>query len=138
VNVFAACSLDHNPLVMNNAARMENEVRQQKGFKVEASWMLDEKYSGIVQQAWEEGDSGAIAITTARLKLANCQADLKWLSGRKFGNADRELKKKRKQLLQLQSVTSPGVALDIKGLQDEINFILEQEDIRWKQQAKQN
>jgi hypothetical protein len=39
---------------------------------VEASWMLDEKYSGIVQQAWEEGDLGAIAITTARLKLANC------------------------------------------------------------------
>jgi hypothetical protein len=63
---------------------------------------------------------------------------LKWLSGRKFGNANRELKKKRKELLQLQSVTSPGVALDIKGLQDEINFILEQEDIRWKQQAKQN
>jgi hypothetical protein len=94
--------------------------------------MLDEEYSGIVQQAWEEGDSGATAITTTKLKLANCQVDLKWWSGRKFGNADRELKKKRKQLLQLQSVTSLGVASDIKGLQDEINFILEQEDTRWK------
>jgi hypothetical protein len=48
-----------------------------------------------------EGDSGVIAITIARLKLANCQANLKWWSGKKFGNADRELKKKRKQLLEL-------------------------------------
>jgi hypothetical protein len=35
-------------------------------------------------------------------------------------------------------VTGLGVASDIKRLQDEINFILEQEDIQWKQQAKQN
>jgi hypothetical protein len=73
VNVLAACFSDYNPLVMNIFARMENEVRQQRGFKVEASWMLDEEYSGVVQQAWEEGDLG-----DTRLKLANCQADLKW------------------------------------------------------------
>jgi hypothetical protein len=54
-----------------------------------------------VQQAWEEGDSGVTTITIARLKLANCQANLKWWNGKKFGNADRELKKKRKQLLEL-------------------------------------
>jgi hypothetical protein len=78
-----------------------------------------------VQQAWEEGDSGATAITTARLKLANCQANLKWWNGKKFGNADRELKKKRKQLLELQSLIGIGFAADIKKLQDEINFILE-------------
>jgi hypothetical protein len=49
VNVLVACSSDYNPLVMNISARMENEVRQQRGVKVEASWMLDEEYSGIVQ-----------------------------------------------------------------------------------------
>jgi hypothetical protein len=101
VNVLVVCSSEHNPLVMNISARMENEVRQQRGFKVEASWMLDDEYSGVVQQTWEVGDSGDTSITMAILKLANCQADLKWWNGRKFGNADRELKKKRKHLLQL-------------------------------------
>jgi hypothetical protein len=138
VNVLAACSSDHNPLAMTIFSREENEVRQQRGFKVEASWMLDDEYNGIVQQAWDEGELGDTAITTARLKLANCQADLKRWSRKKFGNADRELKKKRKQLLELQSSFRVGVAADVKRLQDEINFILEQEDIRWKQRAKQN
>ena len=138
VKVLATCSSDHNPLALNISISKENEGRQQRGFKVEASWMLDEEYNGIMQQAWDEGDSGDTAITTAILKLANCQADLKRWSGKKFGNANRELKKKRKQLLQLQSLPGTSFATDIKRLQDEIDFILEQEDIRWKQRAKQN
>jgi hypothetical protein len=116
VNVLAAYSSDHNPLAMTIFSREENEVRQQRGFKVEASWMLDDEYNGIVQQAWDEGELGDTAITTARLKLANCQADLKRWSRKKFGNADRELKKKRKQLLELQSSFRVGVAADVKRL----------------------
>jgi hypothetical protein len=138
VNVLAACMSDHNPLLMSSSKRQEDLVRNRRGFKVEASYMLDEEYHDMVKQAWEEGDTGGTSFLMARLKLASCQAGLKRWSVRKFGNADRVLKKKRKQLVELQKLASKGNAADIKNLQQEINFILEQEDIRWKQRAKQN
>jgi hypothetical protein len=99
--------------------------------------MLDEEYHDVVKQAWKEGDTGGTSFLMARLKLASCQAGLKRWSVRKFGSADRVLKNKRKQLVELHKSASKGNVADIKNLQQEINFILEQEDIRWKQRAKQ-
>lgn len=60
------------------------------------------------------------------------------LEQRKFGNADRVLKEKTKRLEELQFQEKPGNMGAIKNLQQEIKFILEQEDIRWKQRGKQN
>ena len=100
--------------------------------------MIDEEFNDVVREAWEAGDMEGTTIHTARLKLANCQMGLKCWSGNKFGNAERELKRKSKQLVILQTTSSTDNADTIKQLQEEINFILEQLDIRWKQRAKQN
>jgi hypothetical protein len=52
---------------------------------------------------------------------------------------DAELqKKKTKRLLELQSHEPPAVDANIRQLQSEIDTILEREDLRWKQKAKQN
>lgn len=48
------------------------------------------------------------------------------------------MKKKTKELEILQQVENLGKQEAIKHLQFEIDFILEPEDIRWKQRAKQN
>jgi hypothetical protein len=99
--------------------------------------MIDEEFNDVVREVWMEGATGGTAIHMARLKLAGCQTRLKRWSG-KFGNAERELKRKRKQLAVLQMACSMDNNDAIKQLQEEINFILEQEDIQWKQRAKQN
>jgi hypothetical protein len=108
VNVLASCTSDHNPLLLqlNNNAGVSGKIP--KEFKVEASWMIDEDFNDIVRNAWEEGDTGQTAIQTARLKLANCQVGLKRWSGNKFGVAERKLKRKRQQLVDLQRVSCHG------------------------------
>jgi hypothetical protein len=138
VTVLAACTSDHNPLLLQFHNVQGNRARYQRSFKVEASWMLDEEFNDVVQEAWAEGDTRGSALQTAKQKLANCQSVLKRWSGNKFGNAERELKRKRKHLAELQAVSSVDNDETIKQLQADINFIMEQEDIRWKQRAKQN
>ena len=82
------------------------EARYHRNFKVEASWMIDKEFNDLMREAWEEGDTGVTTIHTTRLKLANCQMGLKRWSGNKFGNAECELKRKRKQLEVLQRASS--------------------------------
>jgi surfactin synthase thioesterase subunit len=55
-----------------------------------------------------------------------------------FGDAKKVLKKKTKLLEVLQQQESEENMAAIQALKGEIDFILEQEDIKWKQRAKQS
>jgi ribonuclease HI len=138
VQVLAERSSDHKPLLIRVMKEREERIPVQTGFKFEASWLLDEDYNTIIKESWEGGDTGPTAMHTARQKLALCQTNLKWWSTRKFGNAEKLLKKKTKELELLQQNEGPGTVEAIKKLKDEIEYILEQEDVRWKQRGKQN
>jgi hypothetical protein len=70
--------------------------------------------------------------------LTNFQVDLSTWSSRKFGNTAKKLKQKTKQLEALQRDEGLENWENIKLLHSEIDFILEQEDFKWKQRAKQN
>lgn len=67
-----------------------------------------------------------------RQKLGQCQNDLTRWSVRKFGNAEKILKQKTKELETLQMEEGPENWDAIKLLQSEIDLILEHENIRWK------
>jgi hypothetical protein len=82
-------------------------------------------------------DEGPGDVLTTQ-KLVWCQKKLTAWSSRKFREADKELKKKTKALEELQLQEGAENWREIKKLQGEIESILEQEDIKWKQRAKQN
>jgi hypothetical protein len=100
--------------------------------------MLDDEFDQIVCDAWDEGGLGGSKMQQVRQKLSSCQSGLTRWSARKFGNAERVLKEKTKILGILQKEEGPSNWDEIKRLQTEIDFILDQEDLRWKQRAKQN
>ncbi|XP_041000418.1 uncharacterized protein LOC121246355 [Juglans microcarpa x Juglans regia] len=54
-----------------------------------------------------------------------------------FGNSKRKLNSKLKQLSALQSFNTGNLGKDIKRIQEEIDQLLEEEDVTWKQRAKQ-
>jgi hypothetical protein len=57
---------------------------------------------------------------------------------KKFGGSEIILKVKTKLLEKLQKFESPNNLVKIKEVKGEIDILLEQEDRRWKQRAKQN
>lgn len=70
--------------------------------------------------------------------MESCLSNLLWWSRRKFGNAEKKMKQKTKQLELLQRFEGPENREAIKQLQSEIELMLEHEDTKWKQRAKQN
>jgi hypothetical protein len=60
------------------------------------------------------------------------------LGGHKFGKEEEVVKEKTAQLAALQSNECPAVDSQIKTLQREIDDLLEFEDVKWKQRAKQH
>jgi hypothetical protein len=138
VDVLAARSSDHKPLLIRLWGAGENQVRFHRSFKFEAKWLLDEECLLIINQAWTEGFHGPTHMQTAMGKVDHCQKTLATWSGRKFGATEKKIKEKTKQLEELQRTNSSYTWDAIKVLQGEIDFLLEQEDIRWKQRAKQS
>lgn len=56
---------------------------------------------------------------------------------KKFGSTDKLLKEKTALLEKLQQHEGPQNQFEIRGLQNEIALILDQEDLKWRQRAKQ-
>jgi hypothetical protein len=87
-----------------------------RSFKVEAAWMIDEDYRRIVDNAWVEEGMGGTSLLWVREKLVNCQTKLSSWSSQKFGEADKKLKIKMKELAALQQVEAPENLEKIKVL----------------------
>jgi hypothetical protein len=66
-----------------------------------------------------------------------CNAAFQFVNNSYLDGAE-QLKIKMKQLASLQSRECPDLVEAIKKLQGEIDGIMEREDIKWKQRAKQN
>jgi hypothetical protein len=138
VQVLSTNVSDHKPLLIAMMKETEDRRVRSSGFKFEASWLLDEEYNRVVQEVWIETEGGITAIGTVQEKLAPCQTKLKNWSSRKFGQAEKVLKEKTKALEVLQRNEGLENVEEIKCLQGEIDYILDQEDVKWKQRGKQN
>lgn len=73
-----------------------------------------------------------------RATLFGVVTGLRGWSRQKHGNIEKKVEKKTKQLAILQQRERHGGQEEIKKLQLEIDQLLEQEDIKWKQRAKQH
>lgn len=98
-------------------------------------WLSDSRCGEVVEVAWKScanTDSGRVMIN----KVKQCEKDLTWWNHNVFGNVQRELDKKRKQLLEEEDLAiRSGDNTWVRSLEVEINTLLDQETRMWKQRA---
>jgi hypothetical protein len=138
VFVLEAICSDHNPILVSFKGNKEVYRQCRRGFKFEAAWSRDAEYQSLIQSVWNQDRLEGDSILGIMHRLSSCQRELLRWSKRKFGKVDELLKKKKEQLLELQNRSNSGSLEEIKTIQTEINDILEHEDMRWKQRAKQH
>ena len=109
-----------------------------KSFKFEAKWQLEDDFGGQVETTWQGDNDETSGLQMVQNKLAACQKSFFRWSCMKYGNTDKIIKKKTEELEALQLVEGPEHWGEISRLKAEIEFIMEQEDTKWKQRAKQN
>ena len=97
------------------------------------NWTLEEDYQQVIEEAWN-----AVPNDDASSKLSKCHISLQRWSKGKLGDSADQIKQKTHEVEVLQHNEGPENSEEIKKLNAEIELLLEKEDLRWKQQAKQN
>ena len=133
VQVLVAHSSDHKPLLLVLNTNMQEKDKSRRGFKFEMSWTFEEDYQQIIEEAWN-----AVLNDNTRSKLSKCRTNLlRWRKGKSGTNAA-FIKQKTKEQEVPQRHEGPENCEERKKLNGKIEVLLEQEDLRWKQWAKQN
>ena len=65
VQILLAKASDHKPLLITILREKEDHQAFPRGFKFEASWLLDEENNNIVQEAWAKSKGGLTAAGVA-------------------------------------------------------------------------
>jgi hypothetical protein len=141
VLIMVARTSDHSPILVSFSSRdMERQCQGsfRRGFKFEASWTNDMECGDVISSAWNNGITNVIPSEGIQMRLSACQRALLNWSRHKYGKVEDNIKRKSVQLAALQQNESPALATPIKTLQREIEELLEFEDLKWKQRAKQH
>jgi hypothetical protein len=93
---------------------------------------------GVIDDAWTHDEHNGVGMWSTRERLKHRQSKLTRWSESKFRSHDRELEEKTMLLVELQKNENGSNGLTIKELKAEIESILEHEDMKWKQRAKQS
>lgn len=139
VDSFVAICSDHRPLMLDCGL---NELEPRRGipssFHYELNWGREEGCTSLVATKWKKGIARRELLESVQAKLETCGKGLrKWSK-----NLDRErtkaIKDKSTLLAQLQENEVPSSLAVLKQLHKDIDFLLDQEDIKWKQRAKRH
>jgi len=141
VLTMAARTFDHSPILVSFSPRQldrQGQGQVRRGFKFEASWTSDVECGDVISAAWSNDNTGEIPSEGIQRRLLSCQRALLSWNGQKFGKVEDDIKRKSEQLAALQRNESPALAVQIKSLQQEIEELLDYQDLKWKQRAKQH
>lgn len=138
VTVLAKRSSDHHPIfVCLNESRRRPWCRN-KQFRMEAGWCLREDYKRIVYDTWTERNPAVDPWEKIRGKIKRCQkATMMWVKKTVQVN-EALLQTKTRELAVLQQRETEGEKLAEAELQAEIYDLMEIEDLKWKQGAKED
>ncbi|XP_042944707.1 uncharacterized protein LOC122278595 [Carya illinoinensis] len=133
VEVLAARCSDHRPLLWCMYQTRNNGIRRRKVFRYEASWALEEECNEVLKRVWDQ-----VGETNLLSKLESSEVTLLKWNRIKILDSKKEIQDRTDELRLLQMNESRGNISEIKSLQKELEKLLEQKDMKWRQRAKQN
>jgi hypothetical protein len=136
VAVLARRSSDHNPLVVSFAKNI-NEGRRTHQFRVEESWKVHPEYKEVVKKIWQAKPVGGNPLTKIMGKLRNSQRPIKKWVVKKTQVSEQAIENKTRELESMQAGEGPSNLEAEQELKEEIQMLLEQQELKWKQRAKE-
>ena len=99
---------------------------------------MENDYHELIDVVWGKDDGLAGSMGAVQKKLENCRGALKEWSRGKLANGEQAIKQQTALLQELQRDEDPQNRSAIRQLQEKIDKMLEQEDLKWRQRAKQS
>ncbi|XP_059457696.1 uncharacterized protein LOC132187382 [Corylus avellana] len=135
--VKATINSDHNPIVLRVQIK-GGDMRRRRGFRYEASWGLEPECYKIVKQICREKDRRVgLSMGLREMMNESEKGFLAWqhVNGSQVGAT---IKQKEALLVELQGREGPLETQSIHTLKLELNCLLEQEELKWRQRAKKH
>jgi uncharacterized protein YdcH (DUF465 family) len=137
VEVLPRVYSDHNPLLVSFSNHRDNVWPSRRQFRYEASWEKNQEFGALVKQVWRVRKPWEAVSSNVRNNLKGCQRIMQRWVRKEGGKLEDQIQAKEQELqaLQLQPLIEEEQELQLK---DDIHSLLEQEEMKWKQRAKEN
>ena len=133
---LSGLSSDHKPIWLCSDDIRKRFFRPNKPFGFEAMWIKDDRCEEAIHEAWDNFSTADLRGNVL-LKVSNYQTHLSEWNKKVFGNVQRTLEKKRRELEQAEHVAAWGGGCGrLKELNAEIRRLTDMEDCMWNQRAK--
>ncbi|TXG53380.1 hypothetical protein EZV62_022549 [Acer yangbiense] len=130
---------DHRPIILNTRGSLKNPKKGSDfGFKCEPFWLTEEKCAEVVTSAWGDSEVSSL-VDYLRRKLSSCARKLEAWSKEKFGSLGKLISLKSEELeALLVRARVPGVSQEITRVEGELDNMLSNEEIYWRQRSRSN
>ncbi|XP_042942689.1 uncharacterized protein LOC122276859 [Carya illinoinensis] len=137
VSTLVAQSSDHAPIFLSVNSDASFRGIGSRPFRYEANWFKRDGCEDVVKRAWGNTLLQHSTIRESTQGLQRCQEELFMWSKANNQNLKHVIFTKRNQIKHLQSINQGDRNSEIFELKREVDSLLEEEDLRWKQRAKQ-
>jgi ribonuclease HI/exonuclease III len=137
VEVLAARCSDHAPIVISLKSGKQHRQGRKMGFRYEASWCKNPQVKGVIKSVWRVREPASNAWRRVRGNLKESKkAILQWRRIN-VGPTEEDIKQKTAEIQKLQAAEDQIDVNKIRGLQKEVSLAMEQDEIKWRQRAKE-
>jgi hypothetical protein len=138
VEILPARSSDHTPLYVSLNTSAGGLFKRRNQFRFESWWQKKEGFKQVVQKVWRVKVPSHDIWEGVKTKIGKSQIVCKQWRRVNIDPNDRLITEKTKQLGKLQVDETEAVMENIKQLRKEVNDLIELEDLKWRQKAKQH
>ncbi|KAG7943393.1 hypothetical protein I3843_15G036000 [Carya illinoinensis] len=138
VEVLPAICSDHSPILLHCISGRGREKQFLYNFKYEVNWSREEGCKELIADVWANTCGVGNNSQKVQKKLEACSQRLKQWSKNLIRDRNRNIREKTNEIKRMQRFENAGNVSQIKAIQAELNFLLDQEDLRWKQRAKKH
>jgi hypothetical protein len=138
LSVLASRSSDHNPLLVTFRKHDETSWRKCRQFRYEASWSKNRDFKSTFKQIWQAKPAVQDKWANILGKLRHSQYSIKkWVRKTEL-KTEELIQQKTRELADLQLRTNGDNLTEEITTKNELQLLLEEEDLKWRQRSKQN
>jgi exonuclease III len=138
VKILATRNSDHSPIAFTFHVEGGGSRCYKKQFRYEAGWGKNERAKRVVHQIWRVKIPRKEGWHAIKQKLGNSkQGLLRWQQVNKCPTEE-VIKQKTQLISSLQEVEGMPDLVNIRTLQGEVNELMEEEDLKWRQRANEH
>jgi hypothetical protein len=138
LEVLTCCSSDHLPLLLTLNRSGARDYNKRRPFRFEIRWAKNEELKNLVRDTWAERGPSNDPWVGFKRKIHKCQKVIKKWVKKSQPLTEKIILEKKKKLAAIQQEENPINIQVEKELKEELYEMLEQEELKWRQRAKEN